>query len=380
AQGMPTWGVTLAYQGTSAEDAYRVAAFNIQSFVEVGRGLSGSVKASGSVAATSTGIHVHRAKNEAVGRSEYQGIAVYAQVANGAGTAVDDGINLWGQEITVGGKVSTSTGYDGMLAGQIIMVHKRSAGRPSGAEYSGSAAMFIGTKPGSSGFNPEGIDGTIRNYALESGIHIAGWSGPATATSGVHASAEDGYYAGLRVGGGRAGAWFDIAARSRIARGLSVTDFTISGAEFFSRHPNAPTGTPALIAYDDGGPLQIGVTAIQADETRLQIRNTAGQFDPTIKLLAGGHATSKRVSVAFNGAWTIGNSSAGDGTEDFFIFGAGKMVLRFDTSGNPVFSPNSSVTPGANGEMSFQATSNTQLTFKLKGSDGTVRSGSITLS
>jgi hypothetical protein len=44
-----------------------------------------------------------------------------------------------------------------------------------------------------------------------------------------------------------------------------------------------------------------------------------------------------------------------------------------------VLTPPASVTPANNGELMVQATSNTQITFKLKGSDGTVRSGSITL-
>lgn len=42
--------------------------------------------------------------------------------------------------------------------------------------------------------------------------------------------------------------------------------------------------------------------------------------------------------------------------------------------------PGASVTPVSNGDVTFQLTSNTQITFKAKGSDGTVRSGSITLS
>lgn len=380
AQGMPTWGVTLAYQGTSVADAYKVGAFNIQSFVEVGRGLSGSAKASGSVAAVSSGIHIHRATNGPVGRSEHLGGAFYAQVANGANTAVDDGINIWGLEVTVGGKVSATTGYDGMLWGGVYMVHKRSAGRPSGAEYNGSGGLVVCTRPGSSGFNPEGIDGTVRTYSLESGLHIVGWSGPSTATDGYHASAEDAFFAALRVGGLRGGPWLATTARSRVARALSATDYTVAGIEMFTRHPNAPTGTPAILVLGDAGPMQLGVASIRADETRLQVRGTAGQFDATVKLLAGGHASSKRTSFDFNGAWSVGSDSAGDGTEDFFVFGAGRMALRFDTSGNPIFRPNASVTPGSNGELSFQATSNTQLTFKLRGSDGTIRSGSIALS
>lgn len=47
---------------------------------------------------------------------------------------------------------------------------------------------------------------------------------------------------------------------------------------------------------------------------------------------------------------------------------------------NIILSPPASVTPVNNGELTFEATSNTQLTFKLKGSDGTVRSGTLTLS
>lgn len=42
--------------------------------------------------------------------------------------------------------------------------------------------------------------------------------------------------------------------------------------------------------------------------------------------------------------------------------------------------PAASVTPDENGDLAIQATSNTSLTFKYRGSDGVVRSGSIALS
>jgi len=45
-----------------------------------------------------------------------------------------------------------------------------------------------------------------------------------------------------------------------------------------------------------------------------------------------------------------------------------------------VQTPSSSITPSNNGDLVVEATSNTTLTFKLKGTDGTVRSGTITLS
>lgn len=41
--------------------------------------------------------------------------------------------------------------------------------------------------------------------------------------------------------------------------------------------------------------------------------------------------------------------------------------------------PQASAVPQEVGDLVIQATSNTSLTFKLKGTDGTVRSGSITL-
>lgn len=42
--------------------------------------------------------------------------------------------------------------------------------------------------------------------------------------------------------------------------------------------------------------------------------------------------------------------------------------------------PPSTISPSLNGDLVVEATSNTTLTFKLKGTDGTVRTGTITLS
>lgn len=42
--------------------------------------------------------------------------------------------------------------------------------------------------------------------------------------------------------------------------------------------------------------------------------------------------------------------------------------------------PATSITPTVNGQVVFELTSNTTLTIKAKGSDGIVRSGTITLS
>ena len=52
---------------------------------------------------------------------------------------------------------------------------------------------------------------------------------------------------------------------------------------------------------------------------------------------------------------------------------------KLDVNGAFGFNPGSSVTPADNGDVVFQLTNNTTLTVKAKGSDGTVRSGTITL-
>lgn len=53
---------------------------------------------------------------------------------------------------------------------------------------------------------------------------------------------------------------------------------------------------------------------------------------------------------------------------------------KLDVNGTIGFTPGSSVTPVDNGDVVVEATNNTTLTFKLKGSDGTIRSGTLTLS
>jgi len=76
--------------------------------------------------------------------------------------------------------------------------------------------------------------------------------------------------------------------------------------------------------------------------------------------------TVNRVPVA-TGATVVGDSGImDDGTRVTFTR---PIVQR----------PAASVTPTANGDLVIEATSNTTLTFKLKGSDETIRTGTLTL-
>ena len=58
----------------------------------------------------------------------------------------------------------------------------------------------------------------------------------------------------------------------------------------------------------------------------------------------------------------------------------GPITLSPNGTGDVVVELDSSATPLNNGDLVIEATANTTLTFKLKGTDGTVRSGTITLS
>lgn len=81
---------------------------------------------------------------------------------------------------------------------------------------------------------------------------------------------------------------------------------------------------------------------------------------------------------AVNAAGSAEHNILDYGADNTLAIGTDATAVRI--KGLSIFNPPASATPGANGELVIEATSNTSLTFKLKGSDGTVRSGSIALS
>lgn len=118
-----------------------------------------------------------------------------------------------------------------------------------------------------------------------------------------------------------------------------------------------------LKLYDVGAASNRKETRIFTDAQVLTI--TYQNDDGTVRLTP--------VVMDDGGTWRAGADST-------FAFGADSIrwaVAYFD---NLELRPDASRTPANNGDVTLQATSNTSLTFKLKGSDGVVRSGSITLS
>jgi len=104
--------------------------------------------------------------------------------------------------------------------------------------------------------------------------------------------------------------------------------------------------------------------------------STAGQTALDLKLnLAGGGAGGTGVT-SFLGLEDTDNTYVGQARKQTRVNDA-ETAVEFveDTLLNPV----ASSTPMNNGELTIEATDNTTLTFKLNGTDGTVRTGAIIL-
>jgi hypothetical protein len=135
----------------------------------------------------------------------------------------------------------------------------------------------------------------------------------------------------------------------------------------------------------------ISANTITVDYGSMLLRNNWGaiSLDGATGIFLNSNLSSQRVYLNNADTYFV-RPSAGV----FGHYGDGGVVIRNSAdsayapiaasdatlSGNVTLKPAASVTPANNGELTFQATSNTQLTFKYKGSDGTVRSGGITLS
>jgi hypothetical protein len=92
--------------------------------------------------------------------------------------------------------------------------------------------------------------------------------------------------------------------------------------------------------------------------------------------LAGLPKYGFRVDGRLNGFPTVYSMAVTSDTYAYWgVTGAGATFQR----GNIVFAPAGSATPAENGHATFELTSNTELKIKVKGSDGTVRSVSLTL-
>lgn len=89
-----------------------------------------------------------------------------------------------------------------------------------------------------------------------------------------------------------------------------------------------------------------------------------------------GYSTKAQASGQTNQT-VIGYNAVGLGSNTTVI--GSSATVTFKAFGTPILTPAASSVPTVNGELTVEATSNTSLTFRLKGTDGTVRSASLTL-
>jgi len=108
---------------------------------------------------------------------------------------------------------------------------------------------------------------------------------------------------------------------------------------------------------------------------------------------SGTHTVGNAYDLVIGNSWNNNSGRilfmtklAGTPVEAVAIDGSGSVGVnetapdyKLDVNGSFGFTPGASVTPVDNGDIVFEATSNTTFTVKLKGSDGVVRSGTITL-
>ena len=120
-------------------------------------------------------------------------------------------------------------------------------------------------------------------------------------------------------------------------------------------------------AYDSGGPEQVRITHTASANRYITLTGSNGGA-PVIGTSAGDLAFSPAGSERLR-IDASGNVGIGETAPDY----------KLDVNGTLGFAPGSSVTPVDNGDVVFELTNNTTLTIKAKGSDGTVRSGTVTL-
>lgn len=94
------------------------------------------------------------------------------------------------------------------------------------------------------------------------------------------------------------------------------------------------------------------------------VQTISGNYADLRFFTAASDTPVERLRIAY-----AGNVGIGETEPDY----------KLDVNGTFGFTPGASVTPVDNGDVVFEATNNTTFTVKLKGSDGTVRTGTITL-
>lgn len=146
----------------------------------------------------------------------------------------------------------------------------------------------------------------------------------------------------------------------------TITGLNIGGTGFeWQNNGTVDTATALVIGSS---------TAVGSVQMAIDCRSTAASFFAG-KIGIGNAAATAQVDVMATTTQMALRYDAVHGA-DFMVNSAGALKITSPLS----WMPAASATPEANDEMTIERTSNTLVTIKLKGTDGVVRSGTITLS
>jgi len=191
------------------------------------------------------------------------------------------------------------------------------------------------------------------------GIGLAGFAGAATKNMGVFGSGDGAEPTAAMLRSGipsAAGAFTNGSGVGDIILGLDGATpvfWVENGGDTTIKNIGA-TGKLSLTNSSGGGVVEM--SAIGGTSAKLRTTNN-------VPLILGANGADI-LTVATGGSVGINETSP-----DY----------KLDVNGTFGFSPGASVTPVDNGDVVFELTSNTSLTVKAKGSDGTVRSVVLTL-
>ena len=153
---------------------------------------------------------------------------------------------------------------------------------------------------------------------------------------------------------------------------------TLTGVAKDSTHLATFTGS----TISDNGTIKAGIQELEtAVETKLNTSGAKAALDVDHLITLSGVSAAADDLGTFSGSIISDNGTVKAGMQELETEVATKADLDGATfTGNVIQTPGASVTPSSNGQLTVEATNNTTLTFKLKGSDGSVRTGTLTLS